>query len=85
MGNQVAQKLRSYAIARHKAYVIKDRLDTKRAAAVAKIIRVADHFKEAKQNGWIGQIRAEVLAILPSEEGKFRELRKEIINLLYSQ
>lgn len=84
MANQVAQKLRSYAIARHKAYVIKDRLDTKRAAAVAKIIRVADHFKEAKQNGWIGQIRAEVLAILPREEGKFKELRREIINLLHS-
>lgn len=83
MANQFAQKLRSYAIARHKAYVIKDRLDTKRAAAVAKIIRVADHFKEAKQNGWIGQIRAEVLAILPSEEGKFRDLRKEILEVIY--
>ena len=83
MANQVAQKLRAYAVARHKAYVIKDRLDTKRAAAVSKIIRVADHFREAKQNGWIGQIRAEVLAILPSAEGKFRELRKEILEVIY--
>lgn len=74
--------LRKYAIARHKAYVIKDKLDMKRAKAVIKIIRVCDHFKNAKATGWISQIKSEVLSILPSEDSKFGSQRKEIITLL---
>ena len=81
--NLIARKLRGYALARHKAYLIKERLTTKRAQAIAKIIRVADHFKEAKENGWVGQIRVEVLAILPSAEGKYKEMRADILELIY--
>jgi hypothetical protein len=84
MGNPIAKKLRSYAIARHHAYVAKDRLDQAKAQAVSHIIRVCDHFKEAKQNGWINQIREDVLKILPSEEGKFRDMRIEILSIMYA-
>ena len=45
MGNPIAKKLKSYAIARHHAYVSKDRLDQPKAQAVTHIIRVCDHFK----------------------------------------
>lgn len=85
MGNPIAKKLKSYAIARHHAYVSKDRLDQPKAQAVAHIIRVCDHFKEAKQNGWINQIREDVLKILPSEEGKFQDLRTEILSIMYAR
>ena len=77
-----AEILRKYAIARHKAYVIKDKLDMKRAKAVIKIIRVCDHFKNAKATGWISQIKNEILAILPAEDSKYGNQRQEIIFLL---
>jgi hypothetical protein len=79
---QEAKTLRSYAIARHKAYVIMDRLDDKRVKAITKILKVTDHFREAKATGWIHQIKSEVLAILPSEEGRFSKQRAEILDLL---
>ncbi len=77
-----SEALRAYAIARHKAYVMKDRLDQRRAQAIAKILKVADHFRDAKATGWIHQIKSEILAILPSEEGRFSKQRAEILELI---
>lgn len=82
MDNQVAKRLRSYATARHKAYVVKDCLTQTRAKAIAKILKVSDHFREAKANGWIGQIKTDILAILPREDGKFKDMRAEILDLI---
>lgn len=82
MANQISKKLRAFALARHKAYVINDRLNQPRAKAIAKILRVCDHFQNAMQDGWISQIKNDLLAILPSEEGKFRNQRADILNIL---
>lgn len=79
---QEAKILRNYALGRHKAYVVKNCLDQRRAQAIVKIMKVCDHFKNAKATGWINQIKTEILAILPSEESKFKDQRADIIHLL---
>lgn len=82
MNNSTAKRLRAFAIARHKAYLMKDRLNQSRAASVANILRVCDHFQNAMQDGWVKQIKSDILTLLPSEEGKFKNQRAEILNLL---
>lgn len=80
-----AKILRAFALSRHRAYVLKDRLTQRRAQAVTKILRVCDHFKDAKATGWISQIRVQLLEILPSEDSKFKSMREDILNILYSK
>lgn len=80
--NVTAKRLTAFAKSRYKAYSFKNKLDEGRAESVAKILRVCDHFQNAMQNGWVNQIKPDILAILPSEEGKFKNQRADILNLL---
>lgn len=85
MDNKSAKRLKKYATQRQRCYVIKKCMTESRAKAISRIIQVTDHFSNAKVDGWISQIKNEILAILPSEEGKFKNMRQEILNILNTQ
>lgn len=77
--------LKSFAKNREKALILSGFLTGAKAAAVTKILKVADHFSkksEALQLKAVKSVEAEIRLLLPHENSRLQYLREKILSLL---
>jgi hypothetical protein len=80
-----AATLLKFAKSRQAAYLKYGQLSDSRARAISRIKQVADFFSQKNdqvQLTAVRQIEAEILALLPAEESRFKSIREKMITLL---
>jgi len=82
--NPIASRLKAFAKGRETAYRIHRKLTPEKVVSITRILQRCEYFRDAKASGWVQQIQADILLILPSEDSGLKKTRDEILNIINS-
>jgi hypothetical protein len=79
------QEIKKIATAREKAYRLTKTLNGKRAKAISILLKLADFYKNAPEKVQMKTIRSfenELMAIIPDEKSRYKNMRNNILNII---